>query len=237
MQAFVPTSASSALIGGTLKDTAVTRVWRGQRQVRVTRSNASVRDWRMGHQTRAQKEAILERLREQLRKTEAVVALPLAGLKHRQIEQLKDTLPATVRCKVVKNTFFQKAAAEVDWLRASSSGEDEELLAKPLLKLANFWFFAENLDDLPAAIRAYQEMMQSLKLEETNRIRGGVLEGQFYDGEAMASVGKIPNKKKLYQDMAVVMRMVPTRLARTLKTVPLNLTRAVKLAKASDSDA
>jgi large subunit ribosomal protein L10 len=185
----------------------------------------------MGHQTRAQKEAIVQSLREQLRKAEAVVALPLEGLKHQQLERLKSSLPATVHCKVIKNSYFQKAANGVTWLQSTSKEGEDALLAKPLLKLANFWFLAENLDDLPAAIRAYEAVIEELKLEQTNKIRGGVLEGQLYDGDSMARVGKIPTKQELYRDIAIVMRMVPTRLARALKILPTNVARAVRLAK------
>lgn len=237
MHAFVTVGAPGVLAGGFQKNLAWSGAWPRRHQGRAAHAGAPLFSWRMGHQPRDRKQVIVERLREQLQNAEAVVALPLTGLKHRQIEQFKGSLPATVRCKVVKNSFFQKAANGVTWLQGASEGDKGTLLAQPLLKMANFWLFAEKLDDLPSAIRAYQELVESLKLEETNKIRGGVLEGHYYDGNAVVRIGKIPSKKKLYQDMAIVMRMVPTRLARTLKAVPTNLTRAVKLAKVPDEEA
>ena len=108
----------------------------------------------------------------------------------------------TVRC--VKNTLVKRAAEEVPRFQ----GGDE------LLKYSNYWFFVPE-DHMRDTFKTWDDWVQETK-QEDNEILGGMFEGQCLDKKGIEAVTKLPTKQELMQTTAVLLKALPTKLARSL---------------------
>ena len=52
--------------------------------------------------------------------------------------------------------------------------------------------------------------------QEDNDIVGGIFEGEVYDQKGVVAITKLPTKQELMQTTAVLLKALPTKLARTL---------------------
>lgn len=202
----------------------------------------------MGHQTLEQKQRIVEQVRERLERTNMLVAAPLFGLKHRQLEALRTELPGDTKCQVVKNTLMREASKALDGTdvtdAAGGNGEKEEdedslrarSVLRTLLKQSRLWLFIAREEDIKPTLEAYQAFLRKHKIAEQNGFRGGFLDGRTLDGDDVRAVSELPSKRDLYRQIAVGVKMVPTKVARGVNAVPSKVARAIKLAVADEGD-
>ena len=55
-----------------------------------------------------------------------------------------------------------------------------------------------------------------MRAQEDNAIVGGVFEGECLDAKGVVAITKLPTKQELMQQTAIMLKALPTKLARTL---------------------
>jgi large subunit ribosomal protein L10 len=153
-------------------------------------------------------------VREDISVAESVFQVPLSGISVKQISELKRELPAGSTCRTVKNTLMKRAIEGTPW---SVVGD--------LCQESTVWFFVN--DDLKATVAAYNKWAKTHKREG---ILGGAMDGTAYDAGGMKMVADLPSKQELYGQIAMLLKTVPTKLARSINQVPTKVGRAINLA-------
>lgn len=64
----------------------------------------------------------------------------------------------------------------------------------------------------------------------TQPIKSGVFAGSILDGPGILAISKLPTKQELMQRLAIALKSVPTKVARSINLVPTKVGRVVKLA-------
>ena len=147
-----------------------------------------------------------------------VPALPTESFTVSQSTQLRNSLPEGTTAAVIKNTLMTRAIAESDkWESASS-----------LLKGSNMWFFIDS--DIKDTLKVVEGFTKENGLDESNAVKGGVIDGSILDPAGVKKVGKLPSKLELITKIAGGINLVPTKLARVTKAPSSKLARAIKLA-------
>lgn len=169
------------------------------------------------------KAAKVAAVKEQLDNSQLVFAAPLDGLSVADMYQLRQKVPKTTKVMTVKNTLMRRAIAESDW---EGLGD--------FTTQSNIWFFVG--EDVKGTVQAYEKfVVGELKKQP---VKGGMMEGVVYDSEGIDTVSALPSRIELITKIAVLIKMVPTKVGRAVHAVPSKLARAVKLAVADeDGDA
>ena len=100
-------------------------------------------------------------------------------------------------------------------------------------------------EDLPGAIKAYEEFQ---KVSKKTELRGGVMEGRALNLNDIKALKDLPTKEQLIAriagginavptKLAVALNAVPTKLAVGIKEVPSKLVRAIKAVSEKDQAA
>merc|ERR1711937_720471 len=108
----------------------------------------------------------------------------------------------TIRC--VKNTLIKRAAEDFPKLQGGDS----------LLEYSNYWFFVPE-DKMRGAVETWGDFIKETKKEEYD-IKGGIFEGELLDKKGVVAITKLPTKQELMQSTAVLLKALPTKLARSL---------------------
>lgn len=156
----------------------------------------------------------VESVREALSGCETVFQVALPGTSVAQISSLKRELPEGTTCRTVKNTLMKRAVEDTEW----SCLED-------LCLGSSVWFFVH--DDLKGTVAAYKDWA---KLNKREDILGGAMDSIAYDGDQFKAIAALPSKQELYQKIAVLLKVVPIKLGRSVKAVPTKLGRAINMA-------
>ena len=136
-------------------------------------------------------------------------------------------------CKVTKNTLMGIAIKEQpNWQPMTEflQGTNAFILVK---------------EDLPGAIKAYEEFQ---KVSKKTELRGGVMEGRALNLNDIKALQDLPTKEQLIAriagginavptKLAVALNAVPTKLAVGIKEVPSKLVRAIKAVSEKDQAA
>jgi len=132
--------------------------------------------------TKSQKQKILEDLKDKIAKQKAIVLVGIAGLKVKDISDLRKKLKAADgNLKVAKKTLIEKALKESN-LDFDKKDYKEEL--------ALTFSFKDEI--LPAkTVYEFGEANPNLK------ILGGFFEGKFLETEKVVELAKLPTKKEL----------------------------------------
>merc|ERR1719498_453294 len=108
----------------------------------------------------------------------------------------------TIRC--VKNTLIRRAAEKVPRFQG---GDD-------LLEYSNYWFFCPE-EEMRSSVETWNDWVKETK-QEDNEIVGGVFEGKFVDKKGVVEITKLPTKQELMGQTAIMLKALPTKIARTL---------------------
>jgi len=182
------------------------------------------------------KKQIVAELKQDLSESQLALVIDYKGLTVAEITDLRRKLsPAGATCTVAKNTLMRIAVnGDATW--------------QPMTEfLANSSAFIFIKDDIPAAIKTYQDFQKATKKTE---LRGGVMEGIALREQDLKTILDLPPKEVLMAriagaikavptKLAVSVNAVPTKLAVGIKEVPGKLVRAIKAVseKGSDSEA
>jgi large subunit ribosomal protein L10 len=183
--------------------------------------------------TRDSKAEIITELKDLLGQSQLVLVIDYQGLSMAEITRLRDAMfPLGTVCKVTKNTLMRIAIAEQETWQPLDT----------FLKGSNAFLLIQ--DDMPSAIKAYQEFQ---KVSKKTELRGGVLEGRALNQDEVKALTELPTKDQLYAriaggikaiptKLAVGTNAVPTKLAVGIKEVPNKLVRAIKAVSEKDQD-
>ncbi len=159
--------------------------------------------------TLAQKQEIVEDLKQSLSETQLALVIDYTGLSVAEISELRSRLRESGSlCRITKNTLMEKAVEDSDaWkpMQQFLSGSSAFILAK---------------DDLGAAIKAYQSFKKDTKKTD---IRGGVMEGRALSLDDVKAITELPTKEELIARIAGAINSIPTKLAVGTKAVPTKL--------------
>lgn len=142
------------------------------------------------------------------------------GITVNAMNGVRQKLPegTTVRC--LKNTLVQRAIVDNDRFP-----ESEELLQR-----SNYWFFVPE-SEVRASVELWNDFIKESN-QDSNAIVGGMFEGQVLDPEGIEAVTKLPTKQELMGQTAMLVKALPTKLARSLKAADATrIARALKEAQ------
>jgi large subunit ribosomal protein L10 len=180
------------------------------------------------------KQQIVEELKQLLSDSQLAIVVNYEGLTVAEITDLRNRLrPTGTVCKVTKNKLMGVAIQDnSNWLPMEQ-----------FLKGTNAFLLVK--DDLPGAVKAYQDFQKASKKTE---IRGGVMQGMALDEAGIKAVVELPSKEQLIAQiagainsistkLAVGLNAVPTKLAVGINEVPGSLVRAIKAVSEKDQAA
>ena len=137
--------------------------------------------------TRAQKQKILEDLKDKIARQKAIVLVGITGLKVKNISDLRKKMKAIDgNLKVAKKTLIEKAFKESNLEFDKNKYKEEVALA--------FGF----KDEIIPAKTIYQFGLTNEKL----KILGGFLEGKFKEVEEIIALAQLPTRDELLAKLA-----------------------------------
>ncbi len=152
------------------------------------------------------KKPVVDEIAEKIKDAKAVVLVDHRGLTVAQDTELRKKLREEgVSYKVYKNTMMNFAFKGTDFEQLSEAG---------LLNGPSAMAVSEN--DPAAPARVLYEFAKKAKALE---IKGGVIEGKYYDAEAMTDIATIPSRDVLLSRLLGSMQSPVTNFARVLKQI------------------
>ena len=150
------------------------------------------------------KQPIVEEVREMLKDAQSAVAVKYLGITVEQDTKMRKELRENgVSYKVFKNTLIRRAA----------EGTDFEKLA-PVLEGPTA--LAVSKTDATAPARIIAKYAKDTKIIE---LKGGVVEGEFYDDKKIAEIANIPGRDVLLGRLLGSMQSPIANFARVLKQI------------------
>merc|ERR1711871_780110 len=137
--------------------------------------------------------------------------------KPNDMNAMRQKFPEDVTVRCVKNTLVRRAAENVPRFQGGDS----------LLEYSNYWFFVPE-DEMRPAVETWNDFVKENKKDD-NAIVGGVFEGGYLDPEGIEAVTKLPTKQELMGKTAILLKALPTKLARTLNEA--GATRVARVTK------
>ena len=165
----------------------------------------------------AQKAKVVDTVKGSMDKSALAFCVRTAGIQVNDMNMMRQKMPETVDVRCVKNTLFKRAAADYPQFQ----GGDE------LLEYSNYWFFVPEAD-MRATVDTWNGWVKETK-QDDNAITGGIYEGKALDTKGVAQIAKLPTKQELMGQTAIMLKKLPTNLARALKEA-----QGQKLARAVD---
>merc|ERR1711871_1128975 len=126
------------------------------------------------------------------------------GITVNDMNMMRQKFPDDVTVRCVKNTLVKRAAEEVPKMQGGDS----------LLEYSNYWFFVPEAH-VRETFTTWDDWVKETKKEELE-IVGGVFDGELMDKAGIEAVTKLPTKQELMGQTAVLLKAMPTKLARLL---------------------
>lgn len=168
----------------------------------------------------AKKQAIVDEVKVTLEDTMLMFCVRSEGIPVNKMNDMRQKMPEGTVVRCVKNTLIKRAIADDDRFP-----ESEDLLQR-----SNYWFFVPEAN-VRDTVELWDKFVAETKLED-NAIVGGMFEGQVLDPKGIEAVTKLPTKQELMGTTAVLLKALPTKLARTLKSADATrVARAIKEAQ------
>lgn len=179
------------------------------------------------------KQEIVAELKQVLSQSQLAMVIDYQGMSVAEITDLRRRLrPTGTICKMTKNTL----------MRIAVDGDQNWQPMTEFLQGSSVFLLVQ--DDMPAAIKAYQDFQKARRKTE---LRGGVMEGRALSQDEVKAITELPTKEELMArlaggikaiptKLAVGINAVPTQLAVGIKEVPGSLVRAIKAVSEQESD-
>ena len=150
------------------------------------------------------KQPIVQEIAENIKDAQSVVLVDYRGLTVAQDTQLRKQLrEAGITYKVYKNTLMNFAFKGTEFESLSDSLEGPNAIAI-------------SKDDATAPARV---LAQFAKTAPALEIKAGVVEGNFYDTEAMKEISGIPSREELLSKLLGSIQSPITNFARVIKQI------------------
>lgn len=133
----------------------------------------------------------------------------------KQFQELRRTLPESVKLVVAKNTLVGKAIEGTPW----------EAL-KPCMKGMNAWLFVHT-EEIPGALKPYRNFQKEKKLED-NDFTGAVFEGKFYGPSDFKALETMPTRAEIYAKLLGSLQSPASALVSTLQAPARDLVMVLK---------
>merc|ERR1719267_27817 len=152
----------------------------------------------------AKKAAIVEEVVSTMEDSMMMFCVRSEGITVNDMNMMRQKFPDEVTVKCVKNTLVKRAAEDFPRFQG---GDD-------LLVKSNYWFFVPE-DKMRETFKTWDEFIKDTKKED-NDIVGGIFDGELLDKKGVEAITKLPTKQELMGSTAVLLKAIPTKLARTL---------------------
>ena len=150
------------------------------------------------------KQPIVQEIAEHVKDAQAVVLADARGLTVAQDTQLRRDLRAgNVFYKIYKNTMMRRAFEGTDFAQL------DDLLNGPSA-------LAVSLEDPAAPARV---LMKFAKTNPALELKGGVVEGKFYDADALKEIALIPSRDELLSKLLGSIQSPIANFARVVKQI------------------
>ena len=169
------------------------------------------------------KQPVVQEIAENVKDAQAVVLVDARGLNVAQDTQLRRALRAeNVFYKVYKNTMMTRAFKDTDFAQL------DDLLNGPSA-------LAVSKEDPAAPARV---LVKFAKTNPDLELKGGVVEGKFYDADALKGIALIPSRDELLSKLLGSIQSPITNFARVVKQIAEQKESGVEPApKAEEADA
>ena len=143
-------------------------------------------------------------IRDRFERAESVVVIDYIGITVAEADEMRRKLrEANVDYTVYKNTLVKRAIA----------GTDNESLAEILDGPSAFAF---SYDDATAPARVLNDSIKEYKKME---FKGGIVEGEFYDKDAIQQIASIPSRDVLISKFMGSIQSPISSFARVVKQI------------------
>jgi len=175
--------------------------------------------------TKEGKQATIDKFSDLLGDTNLLFALEGSKLGPNERVKLRRSLPEGTKIHTVKNRLLRVAAKGTDFEDYANGATGQSLYV---------FVTHEDYKGVMEALKQFGKGMPDFR--EHNVIKGGSFDSTVLDAEGVDAISKLPTKLELIQKIAVLINMVPTRLATSVKQVPTKLARAINLALVDGKD-
>jgi large subunit ribosomal protein L10 len=153
----------------------------------------------------AKKKIVVDSVVETMNDASLMFCVRSEGITVNDMNMMRQKFPDEVKIRCVKNTLVKRAAQEVPRFQGGDS----------LCTRSNYWFFVPE-EHLRETFETWNDWVKETQMEDENGIVGGVFEGQLLDFKGIEAVTKLPTKQELMGQTAVLLKQIPTKLARAL---------------------
>eukprot|EP00262_Sarcandra_glabra_P020570 TRINITY_DN8255_c0_g2_i1.p1 TRINITY_DN8255_c0_g2~~TRINITY_DN8255_c0_g2_i1.p1 ORF type:complete len:250 (-),score=24.26 TRINITY_DN8255_c0_g2_i1:255-941(-) len=165
--------------------------------------------------SRTKKEETVETVKNQLENCYLVAGIKYKGLTVKQFQDLRKSLPESVKLVVAKNTLVGKAIEGTPW----------EAL-KPCMKGMNAWLFVHT-EEIPGALKPYRNFQKEKKLED-NDFTGAVFEGKYYGPADFKALETMPTRAEIYAKLLGSLQSPAISLVSTLQAPARDIVLVLK---------
>lgn len=155
-------------------------------------------------QAYVEKQVVIDEIKDKFERAESAVVIDYMGITVAQADAMRKKLrEANVDYTVYKNTLVKRAI----------DGTKYEALAEVLEGPSAFAF---SYDDATAPARVLSEAIKEFKKME---FKGGLVEGEYYDKDAIAKVASIPSREVLISKFMGSIQSPISNFARVIKQI------------------
>ncbi|XP_043697595.1 50S ribosomal protein L10, chloroplastic [Telopea speciosissima] len=165
--------------------------------------------------SRTKKEETVETVKKELENCYLLAGISYKGLTVQQFQDLRKSLPESVKLVVAKNTLVGKAIEGTPW----------EAL-KPCMKGMNAWLFVHT-EEIPGALKPYRDFQKEKKLD-ANDFTGAVFEGKFYGASDFKALETMPTRAEIYAKLLGSLQSPASALVGTLQAPARDLVMVLK---------
>ncbi len=158
----------------------------------------------MSVEAKAQKQIIIDEIKEKLDKAESLVVIDYIGTTVAEADAMRKKLrEAGVDYTVYKNTLFKRAI----------EGTNYEEIAKVLDGPSAFAF---SFDDATAPARVINGVMKDFNKMS---FKAGIVEGTYYDADGIKAIADIPSRDQLIAKFMGSIQSPVSKLVRTFQAI------------------
>ena len=153
----------------------------------------------------AKKAAVVDEVKAHMEDALLMFCVRSEGIEVNDMNMVRQKLPEQTVVRCVKNTLVKRATEDFP----NFQGGDD------LMAYSNYWFFVQE-EDMRDTVETWTDFVKGIDKDETNGIVGGMFEGQVLDPKGVVAVTKLPTKQELMGQTAIMLKAMPTKLARAL---------------------
>ena len=151
-----------------------------------------------------EKQAIIDEIKDKFERAESAVVIDYMGITVAQADAMRKKLrEANVDYTVYKNTLVKRAIDGTDYAPMAEVLEGPSALAF-------------SYDDATAPARVLNDAIKEFKKME---FKGGFVEGEYYDKEAIAQIASIPSREVLISKFMGSIQSPISSFARVVKQI------------------